>query len=209
MAIKEKKYYQCGVCGFEYDDKKWAERCEEWCEEKGACSVAITAHAVRGAAQKAVARSEPAMGGINTAVFYGLIAVAASLGFALVLYWSLLLNSNIDSLVSNTKNEPFYFWPYIILTFAAIILFGANIALWVYRWRKFGPPKVWGRGGGTGLGSMVSIFASAYKKVFLRRCRRMPRTQRCFFSAIRRSGGISIGRPYFPFWHCGLEYAKG
>ena len=161
MAIKEKKYYQCGVCGFEYDDKKWAERCEEWCEEKGACSVAITAHAVRGAAQKAVARSEPAMGGINTAVFYGLIAVAASLGFALVLYWSLLLNSNIDSLVSNTKNEPFYFWPYIILTFAAIILFGANIALWVYRWRKFGPPKVWGRGGGTGLGSMVSIFASA------------------------------------------------
>jgi len=95
-----------------------------------------------------------------TQLFYGLVGVAASLLFFILLYWSLRLNSSISSLISNTYNKPFYFWPYVILTFASIILFGVNASLFVYRSRKFGLPKL-KKQGATGGGSLVAIAASA------------------------------------------------
>ncbi|MEK7578440.1 MAG: hypothetical protein AAB456_01855 [Patescibacteria group bacterium] len=95
-----------------------------------------------------------------TQLFYGLVGVAASLIFFIILYWSLRLNSSISSLIGNTYDQPFYFWPYVILTLASIILFGVNAALFVYRWRKSGPPKI-KKQGATGGGSLVAVAASA------------------------------------------------
>lgn len=41
-----KTYYQCEICEFYYEERKWAEQCEEFCEKYKACSVEITKHAV-------------------------------------------------------------------------------------------------------------------------------------------------------------------
>ncbi|MBI2100203.1 MAG: hypothetical protein HYT48_02595 [Candidatus Vogelbacteria bacterium] len=95
-----------------------------------------------------------------TKLFYGLVGIASSFAFFLVLYWVLRLDSAITNIITNTYSTPLYFWPYVILTFGAVVLFGVNISLLVYRWRKFGPPKLKTEGG-TGLGSIVGIAASA------------------------------------------------
>jgi len=93
-------------------------------------------------------------------LFYGLIGIVSSLAFFLVLYWILRLDSAITNVITNTYSTPLYFWPYVILTFGAIILFGVNISLLVHRWRKFGPPKIKTESE-TGLGSLFGIAASA------------------------------------------------
>lgn len=136
-----------------------------------------------------------------TRLFYGLIGISAAFVFFLLLYWSLRLNSNISSLISNTYDQPFYFWPYVVLTFAAIILFGMNASLFVYRWRKFGPPQI-RKQGTTGAGSLVAIAASA-----------CPVCGSALLSAIGISGGLaafplgglelkvlSVGLLVLPLW---------
>ena len=95
-----------------------------------------------------------------TKLFYGLIGIVSSLAFFLVLYWVLRLDSSITNIITNTYDTPLYFWPYVILTFGALVLFGVNVSLFVYRWRKFGPPKLKTESG-TGLGSLFGIVASA------------------------------------------------
>lgn len=95
-----------------------------------------------------------------TWLFYGSIGLAASLALFLVFYWSLRLNASIDNLIRNFLGVPLYFWPYVLLTLGTIVLFGVNAALFTYRWRKYGPPKL-KRQGGAGLGSLVGIAASA------------------------------------------------
>ena len=95
-----------------------------------------------------------------TRLFYGGIGVAASLALFLAFYWSLRLNSSVASIIQNTAGVPLYFWPYILLTAGTIILFGVNAALFTYRWRKYGPPKLTWQGG-AGLGSLVGVAASA------------------------------------------------
>src|SRR3989344_6912573 len=95
-----------------------------------------------------------------TKLFYGLVGIASSFAFFLVLYWGLRLDSAITDVITNTYSTPLYFWPYVILTLGAIALFGVNISLLVYRWRKFGPPKLKTEGG-AGLGSLFGIAASA------------------------------------------------
>lgn len=96
----------------------------------------------------------------NTRFFYGSIGVAASLALTLLFYWSLRLNSSIASLVSNIAGVPLYFWPYVLLTLGTIVLFGVSVALFVYRWRRFGRPRLWGQTG-TGAGALVGFAASA------------------------------------------------
>ncbi len=96
----------------------------------------------------------------NTRLFYGLIGIAASLAFFIFLDWGLSQNSNITMLIQNTVDKPLYLWSYMIMTVVAIILFGINVSLLVYRWRKFGAPKLKSQGG-TGLGSFVGFAASA------------------------------------------------
>ena len=93
-------------------------------------------------------------------LFYALISIASSLAFFLILYWVLRLDSAITNVIANTYSTPLYFWPYVILTLGAIVLFGVNISLLVYRWRKFGPPKLKTETGG-GVGTLLGIAASA------------------------------------------------
>src|SRR3989338_839634 len=100
----------------------------------------------------------------DTALFYALIGVAASLGFFLALYWALRLDSSIGSFIRDFGGMPLYFWPYVVLTLGAIVLFGISVSLFVYRWRKFGfTLRSLGRGGSasSGIGSLVGIAASA------------------------------------------------
>ena len=40
-------YYQCGECGFFYQEKEWAEKCEAWCKEHQSCNLEIIEHAAK------------------------------------------------------------------------------------------------------------------------------------------------------------------
>lgn len=162
--VKTEEQYQCGECGMRYAEKEWAEKCEAWCKEHGNCNLEITSHAVphnETSSENEVKKIEDTRS--KTRLFYGSIGVAAALGFLLILYWSLRTNSSIASLISNTYDKPLYFWPYVVLTFAAIILFGVNASFFVYRWRKFGfALRSFNKGGAaSGGGSLVGIAASA------------------------------------------------
>ena len=42
----EKELYQCEECGFHYEDKKQAEKCQAWCKEHHSCNIEITASAI-------------------------------------------------------------------------------------------------------------------------------------------------------------------
>ncbi|MBI2641729.1 hypothetical protein HYW87_04010 [Candidatus Roizmanbacteria bacterium] len=92
--------------------------------------------------------------------FYVLLGTVAFLGLFLVFYWSLRLNASIDNLVRNFYRVPLYFWPYVILTIGTLILFGINVPLLVYRWRKYGLPTIRGQAGG-GVGAVIGVLASA------------------------------------------------
>lgn len=122
-----------------------------------------------------------------TWLFYSTIGVVAGLGLFLVFYWHLRLNSSIESLFVNTVDKPVYFWLYVLLTLGAIVLFGVNVALFVYRSRKFGLPKI-GKQAGSGLGSLVGIAAAA-----------CPVCGSFLLSAVGITGGLAA----FPFG--GLE----
>ena len=41
----DKKLYQCEECGFHYENKEWAEKCEAWCREHKSCNLEIVSHA--------------------------------------------------------------------------------------------------------------------------------------------------------------------
>lgn len=122
-----------------------------------------------------------------TWLFYGSIGLAAVLSLSLIFYWSLSLNSNIYSLINNTRSEPVYLWSYALLTLGTVILFGASVPLFTYRLRKFGPPKFRTQGG-SGLGALVGVAASA-----------CPVCGSVLLSSIGIAGGLAI----FPFQ--GLE----
>lgn len=115
-----------------------------------------------------------------TNVFYVLIGITASLAFFLVLYWTLRLDSAITNIITNTYDTPLYFWPYVILTLGAIVLFGINVSLLAYRWRKFGPPRI-KTGAGGGAGSLFGIAASA-----------CPVCGSTLLSAIGIAGGLAV-----------------
>lgn len=40
-----KEVYQCEVCGFHYESKELAEKCEAWCKEHNSCNLEITGNA--------------------------------------------------------------------------------------------------------------------------------------------------------------------
>ena len=39
-----KTVYACEECGFIYEDREWAEKCEAFCAEHGACNLEIMEH---------------------------------------------------------------------------------------------------------------------------------------------------------------------
>ena len=47
MVKKDKKYFVCEECGFLYKDKKWAQKCENFCKKHKSCSIEITKHSVK------------------------------------------------------------------------------------------------------------------------------------------------------------------
>lgn len=180
-----KTYSQCPECGLFYEEKKWANKCQAWCKEHKSCNLEITSHAVSlkvVAAKDATVEktAEKEANKILTPIFYSSIGIMASLALFLVFYWSLRLDSSITSLILNTLSEPLYFWPYVVLTLGTIILFGINVPLLVYRVRKFGFPKI-STQTGTGIGSVVGIFASA-----------CPVCGSALLSAIGIAGGLAV-----------------
>ena len=38
--------YICEECGFDYEQKKWAEKCQEWCKQHQSCNLEINQHSV-------------------------------------------------------------------------------------------------------------------------------------------------------------------
>lgn len=155
-----KELYQCKECGFQYEDKEWAEKCEAWCKEHQSCNIEITAHGMPPEDTQSSDSLNAEDRKFLTKLFYALIGTASSLAFFLVLYWVLRLDSAITNIIINTYSTPLYFWPYVILTLGAIALFGVNISFLVYRWRKFGPPRLKTEAGG-GAGTLFGIAASA------------------------------------------------
>lgn len=154
-----KEPYQGRECGMKYVEK-WMEKCKAWRKEHHSCNVEITAHAVpRGDGLKK-RRLRPESIKFLIKLFYGLVVVVSSLVFFLILYWALRLDSSITNIITNTYSTPLYFWPYVILTLGTIILFGINVALFIYHWKKFGPPKLKMEAGG-GAGTIFSVAASA------------------------------------------------
>ncbi len=41
------KLYRCPECGFQYNDKQWADKCEAWCKAHHTCNIEVTGHAVK------------------------------------------------------------------------------------------------------------------------------------------------------------------
>ena len=171
MTKNDQQYYKCKECGFRYKDKEWAEKCEAWCKKHQSCNLEIIAHGMPPASPE-LQRGEPESDAREndspkdedhkflTKLFYGLIGLVSSLVFFVVLYWALRLDSSLTNILTNTYSTPVYFWPYVILTIGTIVLFGVNISLLVYRWRKYGPPKIRRETGG-GAGTLLGIVASA------------------------------------------------
>jgi hypothetical protein len=42
---ENKELCQCEECGFHYESRKWAEKCQAWCKERKTCNIEITARA--------------------------------------------------------------------------------------------------------------------------------------------------------------------
>lgn len=45
MVLQTQNGWQCDECGFLYEDKEWANKCESWCKENKSCNLDIIAHA--------------------------------------------------------------------------------------------------------------------------------------------------------------------
>lgn len=42
-----RKIYQCKICKLLYNEKKWAQMCENWCSENNTCNINITKHRIK------------------------------------------------------------------------------------------------------------------------------------------------------------------
>lgn len=41
---KGKTLYVCEECGYAYEERGWAEKCERWCRKHQSCNLEITSH---------------------------------------------------------------------------------------------------------------------------------------------------------------------
>jgi len=44
---KETLKYKCEICEMSFEEKEWAEKCKDWCENHHSCNAAITQHAIK------------------------------------------------------------------------------------------------------------------------------------------------------------------
>ena len=42
----DRTLYVCEACGFAYEQKEWAQKCQAWCQEYNSCNLEITQHAL-------------------------------------------------------------------------------------------------------------------------------------------------------------------
>jgi len=47
IKMSKPKFYKCSVCGLEYTNKRFAEKCEKWCKKHNSCNLEIIKHAVK------------------------------------------------------------------------------------------------------------------------------------------------------------------
>ena len=43
----EKIVYTCTICEMSFEDQKWADKCQDWCEKHHSCNAGITKHAIK------------------------------------------------------------------------------------------------------------------------------------------------------------------
>lgn len=91
---------------------------------------------------------------------YSLIGIIASLALFLIFHWLLLQTSTITAFYYNTRVNAFYMWTYIVTTIATIVLFGVNVALAVYLFRRTKRLTAKDQSG-TIAGGVVGAFAAA------------------------------------------------
>ncbi len=41
-----KTLYICEECGVAYEEKEWAEKCQQWCEQHQSCNLEIIQHSI-------------------------------------------------------------------------------------------------------------------------------------------------------------------
>lgn len=44
LKKNNKDIYQCEVCGYQYEEKEWAEKCESWCKKNNSCNLEIISY---------------------------------------------------------------------------------------------------------------------------------------------------------------------
>ena len=45
--FKGKIAFKCMKCGWMYEDKKWAEKCEDYCKKHKACNIKLAKYAIK------------------------------------------------------------------------------------------------------------------------------------------------------------------
>ncbi len=47
ISKNQERLYICEVCDLSYEDRSWADKCEDYCTKYSACSLEITKHAIQ------------------------------------------------------------------------------------------------------------------------------------------------------------------
>jgi hypothetical protein len=47
MVKKIGSFWICEECGLKYEDRIWAEKCEDWCRKHKSCNLEIIKHATK------------------------------------------------------------------------------------------------------------------------------------------------------------------
>lgn len=144
ISKKGKKLYQCKECGFQYADKDWAKKCEEWCKKHHSCNIEITSHGLPPEEKNNEIKREETVTKVNyfsairsvfQSPFYWFVALDGTLGIGLLYWWLLSKTTTLVTFYSMYWDVPLYFWPYVILTFISMILFGVVLAIALYSWQ--------------------------------------------------------------------------
>ncbi|MBI5147689.1 MAG: hypothetical protein HZA37_00855 [Parcubacteria group bacterium] len=94
--------------------------------------------------------------------FYYLLTAAAAAVFLVAVYlWLLQKNSTAVNFYLMYGEAPFYFWPYTLLTFLSVVLFGISAAVSLYAWQNSAWRKNLASGGAGALGAFSGALASA------------------------------------------------
>ncbi len=142
----DKNYFKCEECGLEYAEKEWAVKCETWCREHHSCNIEIIAYAARDkngketpspkAEEKLLSHS---LVSVIKTIFkqplYLFVATDGALAIGLLYWWLLSKTVTWVTFYGMYWNVPLYFWPYVILTFLSMVLFGMSLAVAIYSWK--------------------------------------------------------------------------